>query len=192
MRSFESVRFGRLQYDPADVIELPDGLIGLPQLRRWLMLDMEQDVPMRWLQSLDRPDFGLPVMPPIFFAEEYSIGVSVSAQRQLAAQAAPELVTLIIATIHPGGECITGNLRAPLVLDTASRRGAQLALDDDRLSTRQEIDYFKFGLAVAGDSADNAEMRPRTIVGERGAAAGEAEPEPPVDEAAAETVAASR
>ena len=50
---------------------------------------------------------------------------------------------------------VTGNLRAPLVLDTATRRGAQLALDDDALSTRQEIDYFKFGLAVAEESAEN-------------------------------------
>ncbi len=68
-----------------------------------------------------------------------------------------ELVTLIIATVHPGGERITGNLRAPLVLDIATRRGAQIALDDDRLSTRQDIDYFKFGLAVAGEAVENEE-----------------------------------
>ena len=155
MPSFETTRFGVLSYEEADVIRLPEGLIGLPQLRRWLMLDMDPDVPMRWLQSLDRPDFGVPVMPPVFFAEEYEIGASSSVARKLGGGAEPELITLIIATVHPGGEQITGNLRAPLVLDAESRTGAQLALDDDRLSTRQEIDYFKFGLAVADPSAEN-------------------------------------
>ena len=155
MPSFETLRFGELSYDEADVITLPEGLIGLPRLSRWLMLDMDPEVPMRWLQSLDRPDFGFPVMPPVFFAEEYEVLATRSARKKLAGAREPELVTLIITTIHEGGQQITGNLRAPLVLDTASRTGAQLALDDDRLSTRQEIDYFKFGLAVGEPGPDN-------------------------------------
>ncbi|HOX26465.1 MAG TPA: flagellar assembly protein FliW [Candidatus Krumholzibacteria bacterium] len=167
MASFATVRFGILEYDAADVIELPDGLIGLPKLRRWLLLDLEPNVPMRWLQSLDRPDFGLPVMPPVFFADEYEIRASSSARRQLSAQADPQLVTLIIATVHPGGQRITGNLRAPLLVDTVTRRGAQLSLDDDGLSTRQEIDYFKFGLAVAGNSIENEEMEAVGAAAER-------------------------
>jgi flagellar assembly factor FliW len=155
MPSFETVRFGVLEYDAENVIELPDGLIGLPELRRWLLLDMDGHLPMRWLQSVDRPDFGVPVMPPIFFAEEYEIQSSTTVRRRLSAAGEPDLVTLIIATVHPGGELITGNLRAPLVVDVTSRTGAQIALEDDRLSTRHEIDYFKFGLAVAGESAEN-------------------------------------
>lgn len=156
MPSFDSVRFGTLQYSDTDVLELPDGLIGLPHLRRWLMLDMEADVPMRWLQSLDRPDFGLPVMPPFFFAEEFEVTTTTMARRQIACEGAPDLVTLIIANIHAGGEKITGNLRAPLVFDTVTRRGAQLALEDDRLPTRQEIDYLKFALALASETVENA------------------------------------
>lgn len=157
MPTFDSVRFGTLQYNASDVLELPEGLIGLPHLRRWLMLDMEQDVPMRWLQSLDRADFGLPVMPPVFFAETYEVTATASVARLLAERAEPDLVTLIIVNIHAGGAKITGNLRAPLVFDVARRRGAQLALEDDRLATRQEIDYVKFALALAGGPVDNGQ-----------------------------------
>ncbi len=155
MPSCETTRFGVLEYDVDNVIELPDGLIGLPDLSRWLLLDMEENMPVRWLQSVDRPDFGLPVMPPVFFAEEYAIQTSTTVQRRVSPDGEPDLVTLIIATVHAGGEKITGNLRAPLVVDIATRRGAQIALEDDRLSTRHEIDYFKFGLAVAGECAEN-------------------------------------
>lgn len=153
MPTYETTRFGVLEYSEDTVIELPDGLIGLPMLRRWLLLDMDQDVPMRWLQSLDRPDFGVPVMPPVFFAEEYTVG----ARRKDETGKLEDLICLIIATIHPGGERITGNLRAPLLIDGDQRRGAQIALDDDSLSTRQDMDYFKFGLAVSGEAVENEE-----------------------------------
>ena len=158
MPSYETTRFGNLEYDAHDVIELSEGLIGLPQLRRWILLDMDQDLPMRFMQSLDRPDFGVPVMPPVFFAEEYEVKGSATVKRLKDGNPDPDLVTLIITTIHQGGEKVTGNLRAPLVLDASTRRGAQLALDDERLSTRQEIDYFKFGLAVAGESTENEDQ----------------------------------
>jgi flagellar assembly factor FliW len=151
MPSFETTRFGVLEYADDAVIELPEGLIGLPRLRRWLLLDMDHDLPMRWFQSLDRADFGVPVMPPVFFAEEYEV----TARRRGLGSDPDDLVTLIIATVHPGGERITGNLRAPLLLDVATRRGAQIALDDENVATRQDIDYFKFGLAVSGEAVEN-------------------------------------
>lgn len=151
MPSFETTRFGTLDYASEAVIELPEGLIGLPKLRRWLMLDMDEHSPIRWFQSLDRADFGVPVIAPFFFAETYEIDT----RRAVPAGQDADVVALIIATVHPGGERITGNLRAPLVIDTDTRRGAQIALDDDQLSTRQDIDYFKFGLAVSGVAMEN-------------------------------------
>ncbi len=65
-------------------------------------------------------------------------------------------MTLVITTVHPGGTRVTANLRAPLVIDTETRRGAQMALEDERYAVRHEIDYFKFGLAVAGEPLENA------------------------------------
>jgi flagellar assembly factor FliW len=166
MPSFETTRFGVLEYSEDTVIQLPEGLIGLPGLQRWLLLDMDEGMPMRWLQSLDRPDFGVPVMPPVFFADVYEI----DSRRLKAVDRGDELVTLIIATVHPGGERITGNLRAPLVIDTGSRHGAQIALEDDRLSTRHDIDYFKFGLAVSGGGVENGETDAETVSDEANAA----------------------
>jgi len=67
---------------------------------------------------------------------------------------AEDLTNLIITTVHPGGDKITGNLLAPLVIDAKTRRGVQLTLDDSRYNLRQEINYFKFGLAVQTESGE--------------------------------------
>ena len=42
-----------------------------------------------------------------------------------------------------------------MVIDTVTRRGAQVVQDGENYGVRQEIDYLKFGLAVGTDSADN-------------------------------------
>jgi flagellar assembly factor FliW len=156
MASFETVRFGTLEYAPADVITLPDGLIGMNGLRRWLILDMGDELPMKWFQSLDRRDFGVPVMAPHYFADAYEPALPPAMRATLGTSNDDDLVALVITTVHPGGTRITANLRAPLVIDTETRFGAQMALDDTRYAVRHEIDYFKFGLAVAADASENA------------------------------------
>ena len=155
MPTFETVRFGELNYREEDVVRLPGGLIGLPDLQRWLILDMGEALPAKWLQSLDRNDFGVPVMQPYFYTDDYDPAIPDSVRRLIGCQSEQNLVILVITTVHDGGAKMTGNLLAPLVIDTESRQGIQLTLDDSRYQIRQEIDYFKFGLAVSPESSDN-------------------------------------
>ena len=155
MPSFRTVRFGELDYKAKDVIHLTDGLLGMPTLSRWLILEMGDDVPLKWFQSLDRADFGFPVTEPYFYHDDYAVEVPDALRRRLGSGASTDLTTLIITTIHPGGEKVTGNLVAPLVVDTETRRGAQLILDADEYSLRQDINYLKFGLAVNSESSED-------------------------------------
>ena len=153
MPTVTTKRFGEVAYRSGDVVHLPNGLVGLPALRRWLVLDTGSGTPLRWFQSLDRGDFAFPVLPPEYYAEDCRIG---GGWPGLPADDDPAgRWTLIITTVHPGGGVLTGNLLAPLVIDKASRRGVQVTLDDERYGVRHEIDYVKFGLAENTDSSDN-------------------------------------
>jgi flagellar assembly factor FliW len=155
MKKFHSLRFGDLAYDPQDTICMPEGLVGLPDLQNWLLLEMDDDIPLKWLLSLDREDFCLPVADPAYFSSQYEVKVPARVKQVLGADSEASLAVMIITTIHPGGSSITGNLLAPLVIDIETRRGIQVPQEDENLSMRQEIDYFKFGLAVKGFAAEN-------------------------------------
>ena len=155
MPKFTTVRFGELEYETEDVIQLVDGLVGMPDLRRWLILEMGEDVPMKWFQSLDRGDFGFPVSQATLFHDEYEIEVPEPIREKLGSRTQEDLAVLIITTVHPGGDKVTGNLLAPVIVDIESRNGVQLTLDDDRYGLRQEINYFKFGLAVQSQAEQN-------------------------------------
>jgi flagellar assembly factor FliW len=165
MPKFKTVRFGELDYQQQDVIHLPDGLVGMPQLRNWLLLEMGDDIPMKWLQSIDRSDFGVPVSHAWLFQDDYEFDVPAASCRKLGNTQPANLTVLIITTIHPGGVLVTGNLMAPLVIDTETRQGLQLTLDDPRWSLRQEIDYCKFELAVTGQTPENAGQTAPTTLG---------------------------
>jgi flagellar assembly factor FliW len=167
MKRFKTVRFGWLEYDPNDVIHLPDGLVGMPGLRDWLMLEMGDGVPLKWLQSIDRSDFGFPVAEPSLWKDGYQVSLPPDTTSKLGAGRECECVILIITTIHPGGTRVTGNLLAPLAINPDSRLGAQLTLPDETLSVREEIDYLKFGLAVGTAAEDNSVDDPGVPEGHR-------------------------
>ncbi len=176
MPKFSTVRFGELDYQQRDVIRLPDGLVGMPQLRNWLLLEMGDDIPLKWFQSLDRADFGVPVSHAWLFHDDYGFDVPAAACRRLQNREPNHLTVMVITTIHPGGVLVTGNLMAPLVIDTETRLGLQLTLDDPRWSLRQEIDYCKFELAVTGRTPENAAQMVPTASGALRMTAGAAEP----------------
>jgi flagellar assembly factor FliW len=155
MPKIKTVRFGELVYRDADVIRLPEGLVGMPDLCNWLVLEMGDDLPMKWFQSLDRGDFGFPVSQPAFFADSYDLPISPEAHPALTGDVGQWMAILIITTIYPGGTRITGNLLAPLVINVDTRQGCQLVLSDPSLSVQQEMNYLKFGLAVDAQSSEN-------------------------------------
>jgi len=155
MKKFKSARFGELAYEEQDVIFLPDGLVGMPALQNWLMLDMDEGIPLKWFHSLDRPDFCLPISEPFYFSDDYQVKIPPEVQTRLGVESAADVAVLIITTIHPGGTKVTGNLLAPVLVGAETRRGVQLPQADESFSVNQEINYLKFGLAVASESADN-------------------------------------
>jgi flagellar assembly factor FliW len=158
MKSFRSTRFGDLTFAEPSVITLVDGLVGLPRLRRWIMLDMDRGLPLKWLQSLDDAGFSVPVLTPdLFGAEDLAAAVGDLAGA-LGGEPGEPVAVLVITTVHAGGTRLTGNLAAPLVIHIGTRRGMQLVMDDRRWPMRQEIDYVRFGLAAqaAGGAAPAA------------------------------------
>jgi flagellar assembly factor FliW len=152
------VRFGKLDYREEDVVHLPEGLVGMPDLCSWLVLEMGDDIPMKWFQSLDRADFGFPVSQPAFFTDTYDVDIPPSSISILKGEEGEWIAILIITTVHAGGTKITGNLLAPLVVNVDTRQGLQLVLNDPVWSVQQEINYLKFGLAVDAQASENGAL----------------------------------
>jgi flagellar assembly factor FliW len=124
-----TTRFGTVTIEDADVLTFVDGLIGMEDCRRWVLLADAQNSALGWLQSLDRPEVALGVVSPRRFVPEYQVRVAKREIQPLGLSDPQEAQVLVIVS-HVGG-ALTLNLKAPLVIHVAERLGRQIVARDD-------------------------------------------------------------
>ncbi len=144
----ESERLGALDVDDASVITFPRGLIGLPGRKRFVILEFGEGIPLGWMQCVDDGAFGLPVSDPQIFRPEYRVEASSPDVSDLELESAEDAVILVVTTVGAGGDLMTGNLRAPLLVNTRNRIGQQIVLDGPDAELRVEVDPLAFAQAV--------------------------------------------
>jgi flagellar assembly factor FliW len=121
-------RFGALQAAPADILQFDEGLIGLSHCRRWVVLADAQNPALAWLQNLDDPDVAVGVVSPRRFVPDYRLRVSPQELDGLGVADLREAQVVAIVSRHAEGLAV--NLRAPLVINVAQRRGRQVVAKD--------------------------------------------------------------
>ena len=124
-----TTRFGSLTIEDADVLTFVDGLIGMEDCRRWVLLADAQNSALGWLQSLDRPEVALGVVSPRRFVADYQVRVARREIQPLGLENPSEAQILVIVSQASGS--LSLNLKAPLVVHVAERLGRQIVARDD-------------------------------------------------------------
>jgi flagellar assembly factor FliW len=127
--NISTTRFGTLAIEETDVLTFVDGLIGMEQCRRWVLLADAQNPALAWLQSLDRAEVALAVVSPRRFVPEYTCRIARRDIQPLGITEASEAQVLAIISQSEGSLAL--NLKAPLVLHLAERLGRQIVARDD-------------------------------------------------------------
>jgi flagellar assembly factor FliW len=124
-----TTRFGSVTISDEDVITFADGLIGMEDCRRWVILADAQNSALGWMQSVDRPAVALAVVSPRRFVPEYQIRVS---RRDIEPLKLTDTNAAQILTIVSQAEnSLSLNLKAPLVIHLEQRLGRQIIARDD-------------------------------------------------------------
>ncbi len=132
-------RFGEIEVKDSDVIELPAGLIGFPELKKYVLLDHDKDSPFKWLQSLDDGAIAFVLINPLLFKPDYTVEVSEGEISDLTIEAEEDAVISVIITMPSNPQNMTANLKAPLVFNLKNRKGKQIILNNPAYTTRHNI-----------------------------------------------------
>src|SRR5262245_2043304 len=127
--NISTTRFGSLSIEEGDVLTFVDGLIGMEDCRRWVLLGDAENPALGWLQSLDRPEVALGVVSPRRFVPDYQVRVA-RREIQPLGLANPQDAQVLVIVSHVGGS-LSLNLKAPLVVHVAERLGRQIVARDD-------------------------------------------------------------
>jgi flagellar assembly factor FliW len=110
-------------------IEFPLGLPGFPEHKKFVLNQLPEEKPYAWLRSLDDPNLAFPIIEVYHLVPDYSFEVD---DEDLAAIGMPQPQTcalfFILRIESDNGLKIHVNLKAPIVLNTAERKGRQVIL----------------------------------------------------------------
>ena len=120
--TIDSSRFGTIEIASKDVIEFPNGLIGLGG-SRYAIVAAGNDGAFSWLHSIDDPSLALPVANPWQFFNDYAVELSDADSEPITADPADVAVWV---TVRAGAELADffANLRAPILV--ADGKGHQV------------------------------------------------------------------
>lgn len=119
-----------LPYEESDVITFAEGLIGLPQLRRMVLIKQTDIEPFLWLVPLDDERIAFLVIDPraLFPAYAPNFPAEVKERIGLVEDEKPLLLSIVIVGRDLSGSTV--NLRAPLIISPRSMRGTQVVLTE--------------------------------------------------------------
>ena len=125
--------FGDIAIDNSKIVEMPQGIVGFPSLRRFALLrNEERDGSVSWFQSLDEPGFFLPVMNPLAVKGDYSPSVDNDTLSSIGDFKEDDLLILVTLTIpHDNIEAMSVNLKAPIIINSASMKGCQIIAENE-------------------------------------------------------------
>lgn len=137
---FKSTRFGELAVEEDKIIIFPNGILGFPDVKRFIVLDYEGEVPFKWLQSVDDPTLAFLIADPHTVKPDYQLSLKVADLADLGDGYDSDMAVLTILTIpHGDPKGMTANLRGPLVVNSRTMKGKQIVLQDDQYLIKHPI-----------------------------------------------------
>jgi flagellar assembly factor FliW len=120
-----------VEVDDADLWNFPEGLIGLPDLRRFAIVPIEGAEPFLLMCSAENPSFALVVVSPALLLPDYNLNLTAEDLSALG-KIHPDETRILVTTVLPrAGEALVLNLRGPILLSPRSRRGVQRVSPDE-------------------------------------------------------------
>ncbi len=137
--TIDTFRFGPIQYDEAKAILFPEGLPGLEDMRRFLLVHTEETEPVFWLQSLEDGALALPVAHVFEIMEDYALDIDDDDLALLKIEKPEDVMVLVVVVIPEDVRRMTANLAAPIIIQVGEGLGKQIFTAGTAYSVRQPI-----------------------------------------------------
>lgn len=125
--------FGTIDLAEEKIITFEQGIIGFEFLKKFAILydlDNKDSRKVSWLQSLDEPQLAFPIINPFLVKQDYNPEISDQSLSELGEVKEESLSVLVTLTVPKEVEKMSCNLKAPLVINVETRKGAQIIAEN--------------------------------------------------------------
>ena len=152
--------FGTMEVDEKGIIDFPHGLPGFDKVKRFILLGAgEDDLPFKWLQSVDLQELAFVMVDPFYIRKDYDIDIDDEVVETMEIESPKDIMVFSIVVIPDDASKMTVNLKAPVIINTEKRKGMQIVLDTDKYSVRHYILEELRRQEVAADVGAHKEER---------------------------------
>lgn len=147
--------FGTIDVADDKIITMERGMIGFPELTHFALIfdeaKKDKTIKIMWLQSMDDGDIAFPVIDPTHVIESYHPSVNEEMIAPLGKFDDDNTYLLVTVTVPKKIEDFSVNLKAPIVINTTTNKGAQVITEDDYPVKHRIYDLLKASKERAGE-----------------------------------------
>lgn len=136
---FTNARFGEQEVPRSKAIHFTDGIPGFELSKYFAVFTDPESEPFQWLLSTENPQLGFLLVNPMFIWPDYNPRISKDDLATLGIGKSEDMLLFAIVTLADDSSSVTANLSGPIIVNSTTLRARQLALLDDRYSTRHRI-----------------------------------------------------
>lgn len=136
---FISKVHGEMQYEENNIITFNKGIPGFNELKKFILLDLQEYEPFKLLQSFENDEISLIVTSPYEFFNEYEIKLSEETIKNLKIGSPEQVIILTTVTLNSDVKKITTNLQGPIVINTSNNFGEQIILDNSKYKVKSPL-----------------------------------------------------
>lgn len=125
--------FGEIEIADDKVIVFENGIIGFPDLKNFALIHDEEkgtNTGIRFMQSLDEPNFAMPVMDPLVVKPDYDPQVNDELLAAAGNVSADNLLVLVTATIPGDLTKMSVNLQGPFIINVEEHKACQIIVEN--------------------------------------------------------------
>ncbi len=122
------------------IITFPEGITGFPDLKEFMLVrDGDSDSNMQWFQSLDEPNFAMPVIDPLIVKPDYNPKVSGSVEDIVGELKEENVLILCTLTVPKEITEMSVNLAGPFIINTDTCKGAQTLTENPEYDAKFRV-----------------------------------------------------
>ncbi len=128
MSTLATKALGKVEINPDEIIEFPEGLFGFHEFRRFALLAESSESVFKWLQSAEEPGLAFVVIEPeLFLRTPYKPDPAPGELEALEVQRAADCMIYVIVTIPENNpQKMTANLQGPILINIEKKLGRQV------------------------------------------------------------------
>jgi flagellar assembly factor FliW len=129
----KTTRFGEISVEKDKIIDMPFGMLGFPDKKKFVILQHQENSPFFWYQSVDDPTLAFVITNPFLFKPDYEIDLE-GALKEMSwnGDGKNDNLELYIVVNIPKGlpHKMTGNLIGPILINNKVHQAVQIVLSD--------------------------------------------------------------